>query len=82
MVFDMSDPGVKAMVDGWDDNTEYMAMVKVKTGAGPQRNVSEVTSFEPHDMEMMEEKMEDKMEGNSAPMGKTAKAKPEVSVKY
>lgn len=53
MVFDMSDEGVKAMVDGWADNTEYTATVTVKTGAGPQRNVAEVTSFTP-DEEMAE----------------------------
>lgn len=47
MVFDMADPGVKEMVDGWADNTEYEATVVIKTGAGPQRNVAEVTSFEP-----------------------------------
>lgn len=51
MVFDMSDEGVKAMVDGWADNTEYEATVVVKTGAGPQRNVAEVTSFTPEEME-------------------------------
>lgn len=42
------------MVDGWADNTEYTATITVKTGAGPQRNVAEVTSFTPDD-EMMEE---------------------------
>lgn len=41
------------MVDGWADNTEYTATVTVKTGAGPQRNVAEVTSFTP-DEEMAE----------------------------
>ena len=47
MVYDMSDPGVKKMVDGWADNTEYTGTVTIKTGAGPQRNVCEVTGFEP-----------------------------------
>lgn len=47
LVFDQSDEGVKSMVDGWADNTEYTATVTIKTGAGPQRNVAEVTSFTP-----------------------------------
>jgi hypothetical protein len=51
MVFDMADPGVKKMVEGWADNTEYEATVVIKTGAGPQRNVAEVTSFEPETAE-------------------------------
>lgn len=46
IVFDMADPGVKKMVDGWADNTEYELTVKVKTGAGPKRNVADVTSAE------------------------------------
>jgi len=46
IVFDMADPGVKAVVDGWADNTEYEVTMKVKTGAGAQRNVSEVVSME------------------------------------
>lgn len=51
MVFDRSDPGVKKMVDGWADNTEYEAAVKIRTGAGPQRNVAEVIEFIPEDAE-------------------------------
>lgn len=47
LIFDMSDPGVKEIVDGWADSTEYTATVTVKTGVGPQRNVAEVTSFTP-----------------------------------
>lgn len=50
LIFDMADDGVKAMVDGWADNTEYTATVTVKTGAGPQRNVAEVTSFTPDEV--------------------------------
>jgi hypothetical protein len=60
MVFDMADEGVKAMVDGWADNTEYTATVTVKTGAGPQRNVAEVTSFTP-DEQIVEEPEEKSM---------------------
>jgi hypothetical protein len=51
IIFDLSDEGVKEMVDGWEDNTEYEATVIVKTGAGPQRNVAEVTSFTPEETE-------------------------------
>lgn len=47
IVFDQSDEGVKSMVDGWADSTEYTATITVKTGVGPQRNVAEVTSFTP-----------------------------------
>lgn len=54
----MADPGVKAMIDGWADNTEYTATVTVKTGAGPQRNVAEVTSFQSDD-DAEEEKPEE-----------------------
>lgn len=39
----MSDPGVKKMVDGWADSTEYELTVKVKTGVAPNRNVTQVT---------------------------------------
>jgi hypothetical protein len=42
----MADPGVKKMVDGWADSTEYELTVKVNTGVGPKRNVAEVTSAE------------------------------------
>lgn len=51
IIFDLSDEGVKEMVDGWEDNTEYEATVVIKTGAGPQRNVAEVTSFTPEETE-------------------------------
>lgn len=74
MVFDMADPGVKKMVDGWADNTEYEALVTVRTGAGPQRNVSEVTSFEPQEEAAVEE-------AETAPPTRP-KGKPEVSVEY
>lgn len=55
MVFDMSDPGVKKMVDGWADNTEYEAKVKFRTGEGATRNVSEVVELEPEASEEAEE---------------------------
>lgn len=58
LIFDMADPGIKKLVDGWADNTEYAAMVTVRAGAGPQRNVAEVTSFEPDEM-MDEEPVEE-----------------------
>lgn len=77
MVFDMADPGVKKMVDGWADNTEYEALVTVRTGSGPQRNVSEVTSFEPQ--EMLEE--EETAAPSTAPPAKP-KGKPEAGAGY
>lgn len=75
IIFDMADPGIKTLVDGWADNTEYTATVVVRTGTVPQRNVSEVVSFEP--METEEEEPTEEIAAKPAP-----KAKPEVSVKY
>lgn len=49
LVLNMADPGVKSMVDGWADNTEYELTVKVKTGAGESRNVAVVTAIEQED---------------------------------
>lgn len=68
MIFDQSDEGVKAMVDGWEDNTEYTATVTVRTGAGPQRNVAEVTSFTPD--EIIEEEPVAEPEAPAKPAGK------------
>jgi len=79
MVFDLSDPGVKKMVDSWADNTEYEATVTVRTGAGPQRNVAEVTSFQPE--EGMEESEPEEPSAKPAP-SKPPKAKPAVNVEY
>lgn len=76
LVFDMADPGIKTLVDGWADNTEYTATVVVRTGTAPQRNVSEVVSFEPMETEAEEEPAEE------IPAKPAPKAKPEVSVKY
>lgn len=93
MVFDMADSGVKQMVDGWEDNTEYTATVRVKTGAGPQRNVSEVLEFTPdegaaepaeEENETMKEDSEDKMatHGVSKPSKPPMPSKPKVEPSY
>lgn len=81
MVLNMADPGVKKIVDGWADNTEYEATVKIRTGAGPQRNVAEVIEFIPEDAEESPE-----TETEEEPMsmkGKTPmKGKMGIKVKY
>ena len=69
------------MVDGWADNTEYEATIIVKTGAGPQRNVAEVTSFTPEDMEETpDEDMEPAPEASGAAPAKPAGKMP--AMKY
>jgi hypothetical protein len=77
----MADPGVKKMVDGWADSTEYELTVKVKTGVGPKRNVAEVTSAEV-------EASEETPETESEPVAEVAAeekpepmAKPSVTIK-
>lgn len=72
MVFDMADEGVKAMVDGWADSTEYTATVTIKTGAGPQRNVAEVVNFTPDD-EMEEAPEAEPVEAPAKPAKPAAK---------
>jgi hypothetical protein len=71
----MADPGVKKMVDGWADSTEYELTVKVKTGVGPKRNVADVTSAEVEGTD--EETPETETETEPA----TAEAEPEEAMK-
>jgi hypothetical protein len=39
---DLRDPATKAVVDGWEDDTEYV----IRTGEGPNRAVCEVVDTE------------------------------------
>lgn len=71
----MADSGVKKMVDGWADSTEYELTVKVKTGVGPKRNVAEVTSAE---VEASEETPDTDMEAEPA---ETEAPEPEEAMK-
>jgi hypothetical protein len=44
--FDMKDPDIKSLVDGWADNREYSVTMTVRTGSGKQRNKCEVLDVE------------------------------------
>ena len=74
----MADSGVKAMVDGWKDSTEYELTVKVKTGVGPKRNVAEVTSVE---VEGADEAPETETETTPEAEAPEAEEKPEPMAK-
>jgi len=41
VIFDMTEPDTKALIDGWADNTEYTVSIRLKTGAGENRNVAQ-----------------------------------------
>lgn len=41
VIFDMTEPDTQTMIDGWADNTEYTVTVRLKTGAGENRNVAQ-----------------------------------------
>jgi len=44
---DVKDPATKAVVDSWEDDTEYV----IRTGTGPTRNVCTVVDTEEPDTE-------------------------------
>lgn len=54
IVFDMADPDIKALIDGWADDTEYTVTLKVRTGAGENRNVASVIDVQAEEMESEE----------------------------
>ncbi len=79
IIFDMADPGVKATVDGWADNTEYEVTMTVRTGTGPNRNVSEVVGMETEEVMDGEEEVEEVAEESPAP--KAEKSIPPIPYK-
>lgn len=86
LIFDMADPGVKKMVEGWADNMEYEATILVRTGEGEKRNVAEVISFEPEEMEESpdeDEGMEPEMTEEEEPaMASNSSKKSIPAIKY
>ncbi len=78
VIFDMADPGVKATVDGWADNTEYEVTMTVRTGTGPNRNVSEVVSM---DAEATEPEVGTEEVAEEAPAPKSEKSIPPIPYK-
>lgn len=76
VIFDMADPGVKATVDGWADNTEYPITLTVRTGTGPNRNVAEVVSM---DSEEVEPETETEEVAEEAPAPKAKGKVPPIS---
>jgi len=42
LTFDTSEPDTKALVDAWQDATEYTVTVRLKTGSGEARNAATV----------------------------------------
>jgi len=41
VIFDMTEPDTKSLIDSWADNTEYTVSIVLKTGAGQNRHVAQ-----------------------------------------
>lgn len=41
VIFDMTEPDTKSLIDSWADNTEYEVTITLKTGAGENRHVAQ-----------------------------------------
>lgn len=45
VIFDMTEPATKAMIDSWEDSTPYTVTMTLTTGTGENRHVASATEI-------------------------------------